>query len=81
MRPTRQAKTSWRYTGALLVAGAFLWQQSFSTLLAQSAIPQVNKVPRLDVIVLAGDGGVNIVKAKKAVMPVVEVQQYYVVEQ
>ena len=74
MRPTRRAKTSWRCTGALLVAGAFLWQQSVSTLLAQSAIPQANKVPRLDVIVLAGDGGVNIVKAKKAVMPVVEVR-------
>jgi len=58
----------------MLVAGAFLFQQSFSTLLAQSAIPQTNKVPRLDVIVLAGDAGVNIVKAKKAVMPVVEVR-------
>ena len=74
MRPTRRAKTSWRCTGAMLVAGAFLWQQSFSTLLAQSAVPQALKVPRLDVIVLAGDGGVNIVKAKKAVMPVVEVR-------
>ncbi len=74
MRPTRRAKTSWRCTGAMLVAGAFLFQQSFSTLLAQSAIPQTNKVPRLDVIVLAGDAGVNIVKAKKAVMPVVEVR-------
>jgi len=74
MRPTRRAKTSWRCTGAILVAGAFLWQQSFSTLLAQSAVPQALKVPRLDVIVLAGDGGVNIVKAKKAVMPVVEVR-------
>jgi hypothetical protein len=58
----------------MIVAGAFLWQQSFSTLLAQSAIPQADKVPRLEVIVLAGDGGVNIVKAKKAVMPVVEVR-------
>ncbi len=74
MRPTRRAKTSWRCTGALLVAGAFLWQQSVSTLLAQSAVPQALKVPRLDVIVLAGDGGVNIVKAKKAVMPVIEVR-------
>ncbi len=74
MRPTRRAKTSWRCTGAMLIAGAFLWQQSFSTLLAQSAIPQADKVPRLDVIVLAGDGGVNIVKTKKVVMPVVEVR-------
>ena len=74
MRPTRRSKTSWRCTGALLVAGAFLWQQSGPTLLAQSAVPQALKAPRLDVIVLAGDGGVNVVKAKKAVMPVVEVR-------
>jgi hypothetical protein len=74
MRPTRRAKTFWQCTGALLVAGAFLWQQSVSTLFAQSPIPQALKVPRLDVIVLAGDGGVNIVKSKKGVMPVVEVR-------
>lgn len=74
MRPVRRANTSWRCTGAMIVVGAFLWQQSFSALLAQSPIPQALKVPRLDVIVLAGDGGVNVVKAKKAVMPVVEVR-------
>jgi len=58
----------------MIVAIAFIWQQSFPALLAQSAIPQADKVPRLDLTVLAGDGGVNIVKAKKAVMPVVEVR-------
>jgi hypothetical protein len=58
----------------MIVAVAFIWQQSFPALLAQSAIPQADKVPQLDLTVLAGEGGVNIVKAKKAVMPVVEVR-------
>jgi hypothetical protein len=58
----------------MIVAFAFLWQQSFPALLAQSATPQANKAPRLEVIVLAGDGGANIIKVKKAVMPVVEVR-------
>jgi hypothetical protein len=74
MRPFRPARSCSRCFGVMIVAVAFIWQQPFSTLLAQSAIPQADKVPRLDVIVLAGDGGVNIIKAKKAVMPVVEVR-------
>ena len=74
MRSSQRAKTFWQCTSVVLMAAAFLWQQSISTLLAQSAVPQANKIPRLDVIVLAGDGAVNIVKGKKAVMPVVEVR-------
>jgi len=74
MRPFRPVTTCRRCFGVLILAVAFLWQQSFSALLAQSPIPQANGVSRLDLIVLAGDGGVNIVKAKKAVMPVVEVR-------
>jgi len=74
MRPFRPARTWSPCFGAMIVAVAILWQQSSPALLAQSAIPQADKVPRLDVIVLAGDGGVNIIKTKKAVMPVVEVR-------
>jgi len=74
MRPFQPAKTCSRCFSVMIVAIAFIWQQSFPALLAQSAIPQADKVPRLDLTVLAGDGGVNIVKAKKAVMPVVEVR-------
>jgi len=70
----RPAKTCSRSIGVTIIAMALICPQSFPTLLAQSPSPQANKVPRLDVVVLAGDGGVNIVKSKKAVMPVVEVR-------
>ena len=74
MRPFRTATTCSRCVGVMIVAVAFLWQQSVPTLLAESAVPQADKVPRLDLTVLAGDGSVNIVKPKKAAMLVVEVR-------
>lgn len=74
MRPIRSAKAYSRCSGVVIVAIVFLWQQSVSTLLSQSANTQTNKVPPLHIIVLAGEGGVNIIKAKKAVAPVVEVR-------
>lgn len=74
MRPMRSTRTYSRCSGVVIVAMVFLWQQSAPNLLAQSANPQANKIPALDVIVLEGEGGVNIIKTKKAVMPVVEVR-------
>lgn len=74
MRPIRSAKAYSRCSGVVIVAIVFLWQQSVSTLLSQSVNTQANKVPSLHIIVLAGEGGVNIIKAKKAVAPVVEVR-------
>ena len=72
MRPIQSAKAYSRCSGVVIVAIVFLWQQSVSTLLSQSANTQTNKVPPLHIVVLAGEGGVNIIKAKKAVAPVVE---------
>ena len=74
MRPLRLARVGSRIFAVMIVAVAVLWQQSFSSLLAQNAAPPADKLPSLDLIVLAGDGGVNIIKAKKVVMPVVEVR-------
>jgi len=74
MRPTRSATACSRSSRIVIVAIVFFWQQSVSTLLSQSANPQTDKIPPLEIIVLAGDGGVNIIKAKKAVLPVVEVR-------
>jgi len=74
MRTKRSARTYSRCSGVVFVAMAFLWPQSATNLPAQSAKAPANKVPPLDIIVLAGEGGVNVIKAKKTAMPVVEVR-------
>jgi len=74
MRRIRWAKACFRRSGIVIVAMVFLWQQSVSPLLSQTANTQSLKAPPAYLIVLAGQDGVNIVKAKKVVVPVVEVR-------
>ena len=74
MRPTRSEKAHVKSSLIVATGVIFLWQQWVSPLVAQSANAQANKVPPLQMLVLAGEDGVNIIKAKKAALPVVEVR-------
>ena len=74
MRRIRSAKACFRCSGALIVAVIFLWQQSVPALLSQTAKTPPISVPPAYLIVLVGQDGVNIIKAKKVVAPVVEVR-------
>jgi hypothetical protein len=58
----------------VIVAMLFLWQQAVSPLLSQTSKTQPNNVPHLKIVVLAGEDGVNLLKKKTAVRPVVEVR-------
>jgi len=58
----------------IAVTAVFLWQQSVSLLLAQATATGPGNTPQLKIVVLAGEDGVNIVKKKTAVKPVVEVR-------
>jgi hypothetical protein len=59
---------------AVLVAVLFVWQQSANLLLSQTTNQEPGNAPLLKIVVLAGEDGVNIIKAKTAVKPVVEVR-------
>ena len=74
MRPTRSEKAYMKSSLIIATGVVFVWQQWVSPLVAQSANAQANKVPPLQIVVLAGEDGVNIIKAKKAALPVVEVR-------
>jgi hypothetical protein len=74
MWTTHSRKPNTRSSLAVIAAVLFFWQQSVSFLLSQTANPQPNDVPQLKIAVLAGEDGVNIIKAKTAVKPVVEVR-------
>jgi hypothetical protein len=52
----------------------FLWQQTVSPLHSQTANPPPKNVAQLKITVLEGEDGVNVIKAKTAVKPVVEVR-------
>jgi len=58
----------------VIVAAVFLWQQSLPPLLAQATGTQASNVSELKIVVLEGEDGVNILKKKTAVKPVVEVR-------
>ena len=59
---------------AVLVAVLFVWRQSANLLLSQTTSKEPGTAPQLKIVVLAGEDGVNIIKAKTAVKPVVEVR-------
>ncbi len=59
---------------AAFVAVFFLWQQFASLSLPQETDAQANNAPQLKIVVLAGEDGVNIIKQKTTVKPVVEVR-------
>jgi len=68
-----------RHAGAepclvVFLAILFLWQQSLNPLLAQATSTEPGNTPQLKITVLAGEDGVNIIKKKTAVKPVVEVR-------
>jgi hypothetical protein len=56
------------------VAVLFFWQQSVNLLLSQTTDKEPGNAPQLKIVVLAGEDGVNIIKKKTAVKPVVEVR-------
>jgi hypothetical protein len=58
----------------LIVAAIFFWQQSVPPSFSQTINPQAGGVSDLKIIVLTGEDGVNIIKKKTAVKPVVEVR-------
>jgi len=74
MRPMRSEKAYMKSSLIIATGVVFIWQQWVSPLVAQSANAQANKVPPLQMLVLAGEDGVNIIKAKRAALPVVEVR-------
>ena len=74
MRPTRSEKAYMKSSLIVATGVVFFWQQWVSPFVAQSANAQANKVPPLQIVVLTGEDGVNIIKAKKAALPVVEVR-------
>jgi hypothetical protein len=74
MRPSRSTKADIRSSLVVIVATVFLWQQSVCPLLSQTTKTQPTSVPQLKIVVLAGEDGVNIIKKKTAVKPVVEVR-------
>jgi hypothetical protein len=74
MHPSRSRKANIRSHLVVIVAVVFLWQQSVPLSLSQTANTQASNVPQLKIVVLAGEDGVNIIKAKTAVKPVVEVR-------
>ncbi len=58
----------------VIVAVLFIWQQSANLLLSQTTDKEPGNPPQLKIVVLAGEDGVNIIKMKTAVKPVVEVR-------
>lgn len=74
MRPTATTKAHFKSYFVVLVAGVFFWQQSVSLSLADPISPQSTEAPELKINVLEGEDGVNIIKTKTAVKPVVEVR-------
>jgi hypothetical protein len=74
MRSSQPARAKSRWSLSVIVAVALVWHESFTLLLSQSTNIELNKVPPLQIIVLAGQDGVNIIKGKQAVKPVVEVR-------
>ena len=73
MRPNCSRKANPRSYLVVIVAAVFLRQQSLPPLLAQTTGTQPN-VAELKIVVLAGEDGVNVLKKKTAVKPVVEVR-------
>jgi hypothetical protein len=73
MRPTHSRKANTRSFLVVIVTVLFLWQQSVSLSVSQTTA-QANSVPQFKIVVLAGEDGVNIIKSKTAVKPVVEVR-------
>src|SRR5271157_5214354 len=74
MRSVRSGNANSRSLLVVIVAALFLWQQSAPFLLSQTASTPPKNVSELKINVLAGEDGVNIIKAKTAVKPVVEVR-------
>ncbi len=74
MRPTARTKAHVKSFFVVLVAGVFFWQQSVSLSIADPTTPQSTEAPELKINVLEGEDGVNIIKTKTAVKPVVEVR-------
>ncbi len=74
MRPTATTKAHIKSFFVVLVTGVFFWQQSVSLSLADPSSPQSTEAPELKINVLEGEDGVNIIKTKTAVKPVVEVR-------
>ena len=74
MRPVRSGNPNSRSLLVVIVAALFLWQQAAPFLLSQTPSTPSKNVAELKINVLAGENGVNIIKAKTAVKPVVEVR-------
>lgn len=74
MRVLRTRKAGVEPCIAVVVAGLFLWQQSVNPLFSQAANTEPGNSAQLKIVVLAGEDGVNIIKKKTAVKPVVEVR-------
>ncbi len=74
MRLARSRNPNPRSFLVVIVAVLFLWQQSAALLLSQTATPPPKNLSELKITVLSGEDGVNIIKKKTAVKPVVEVR-------
>lgn len=74
MRPTHPGTVHTRSSLVVTLAFVFLWQQSVPPSLAQTTTVQSGNAPQLKIVILAGENGVNIIKQKTAVKPVVEVR-------
>lgn len=69
----RRMHSAGAYT-CVMTALLFVWQQSVSISLSQTTGTQPNDTSQLKIVILTGESGVNIIKKKTAVRPVVEVR-------